>query len=94
MLPLWAIASTSLPVFSSVAAIHFQRSSGLSLPNGLKVTIGTTSPACAPFPRKMTLRCRLLAWAFEVHSKPMNAVNRPGSLYSSAALISPCQAVR
>ena len=44
------------------AAIHFQRSSGLSLPNGLKVTFGTTRPACAPFPRKTTLRCRLLAW--------------------------------
>ncbi len=36
-LPLWAMASTSLPVFSSVAAIHFHRSSGLSLPSGFSV---------------------------------------------------------
>src|SRR5262245_45424786 len=33
-LPLCASASTSLPVFSSVAAIHFHRSRGLSLPSG------------------------------------------------------------
>ena len=40
-LPLWAMASTLPPVFSSKAAIHFQRSRGLSLPGG-SVVKGTT----------------------------------------------------
>ena len=87
------IVSTGLPDFSSAAAIHFQRSSGSSLPQGLKVTRGTTSLAWAPFPRKRILRCRLLALLFEVHSNPMMAEKRPGSLAFSAASISASQAV-
>ena len=47
-LPLWAMASTSLPVFCSVAAIHFHRSTGLSLPSGGSVVNGSTRLACAP----------------------------------------------
>ena len=84
-LPLWAIASTSLPVFSCAIAIHFHRSAGLSLPSGFCVVNGSTRRAMSPLPRKMTLRCRLLPPVFEVHSKPMKAVNRPGSLCVSAA---------
>ncbi len=42
----------------------------------------------------MTLRWRLLPFSFEVHSKPMNAVNLPGSFDSSAALIVSCHAER
>ena len=67
-LPLWAMASTLPPVFSSYAAIHFHRSLGLSLPNGLMVVYGSTSMAFAPLSRKMTLRCKLLPPVFEVHS--------------------------
>ena len=37
--------------------------------------------------RKNTLRCRLLPFGTEVHSKPMMAVKRPGSLYFSAAAV-------
>ena len=42
----------------------------------------------------MTFRWRLLPPVFEVHSKPMKAVNRPGSFASSAALIVSRQALR
>ena len=53
-------------------------------------------PGCAlsPLSRKMTLRWRLLPPVFEVHSKPMNAVKRPGSFASSAALMVSSQAER
>ena len=93
-LPLCAIASTSLPVFSCVTAMYFHRSTGLSLPSGGSVVYGSTSAACRPSPRKITLRCRLLPPVFEVHSKPMKAVKRPGSLYASADLIVSIQALR
>ncbi len=55
---------------------------------------GSTRLAFVPSSRKITLRWRLLPFVFEVHSKPMKAVNRPGSLYASAALMVSCQAER
>src|SRR5688500_19064957 len=87
-LPLCASASISLPVFSSAAAIHFHRSRGLSLPSGFMVVNGSTRAAFAPFSRKMMLRCRLLPPEFDVYSQPIKAVNRPGSLGYSVALMS------
>ena len=58
---------------------------------------GRTWLALSPPSLKTTTRCRLPGFsgvAMEVHSKPMNAVNRPGSSYFSAASISRCQIVR
>src|SRR3984957_17798398 len=57
-LPLWASARISAPVFSSVMAIHFQRSRGLGLPSGGKVVKGSTRLAFAPLSRQMILRWR------------------------------------
>ena len=93
-LPLWAMASTSPPVFSSNAVIHFQRSTGSSLPSGFMVVYGSICRAFVASSRKTTLRCRLLPPVFEVHSKPMKAVKRPGSFAASAALTACCHALR
>ncbi len=58
------------------------------------VVYGSTWRAEGASSRKTTLRCRLLPPVFDVHSKPMKAVNRPGSFASSAALMAWCHALR
>ena len=79
------MASTRPPVLRSVSLIHFHRSSGSWLSY---CENGMTRSASALPARKITLRCRLLPSGAEDHSKPMKAVNLPGSLYFSAAAVS------
>ena len=93
-LPLCAIASMRAPVRVSTSVIHFHKSTGFGLPSGGSVVYGSVKLAFEASSRKITLRCRLLPPSFEVHSKPMNAVKRPGSLASSAALIVVSHALR
>ena len=91
---MWAIARRSPPVFCSKAVIHFQRSTGLSLPSGFIVVYGSICSAFVASSRKITFRWRLLPPVFDVHSKPMKAVKRPDSFASSAAFTAFCQAPR
>src|SRR5262249_8455391 len=71
--------------------MNFQRSSGLGLSY---CEYGSTRLALSAPSRKITLGCRLFPFGIEVHSNPMKAVKRPGSLYFSAAALLACQAER
>jgi hypothetical protein len=86
--------STVPPVFSSYAAMY---SHSLSGSYESKVENGSTRAGLSPSSLKITTRCRLLGFCMVLrddHSKPMRAVNRPGSLCFSAASIWRSQTVR
>ena len=78
VLPLCGMARISPPVFCSYAARYFQSSSGSSVS---KAEMGRTWFTRSGSSRKMTTRCRLSPPGEDVHSKPLKAVNFPGSLY-------------
>src|SRR3974377_2452508 len=86
-LALCEMASSSLPALRCLS-IQFHRSSGCQESKALKGAGGSWAQS-----RKKTLRCRLRLSYCEVHSYEQKAVNLPGWLFSSAALLFSLQTV-